>query len=283
MYDSIGMRDMDDKITPPEAPGRYARQTALPVIGEEGQRRLNAATALVVGCGALGSTQAAWLARAGVGRLLLVDRDIVELHNLHRQMLYNEQDARASLPKVVAAASRLLTINSDVCVESTVDFITAENVIGFVRQADVVLDAADNAPTRYLVNDACVREGKPWIYGGVMGTRGATMTVRPRQGPCLRCVFDDPESIMSEPCATFEVLSTIVGWVAALQVTEALKLLVGETPAVTRLHQMDIWSGQGGSVIARRNPRCVCCGQNRYEFLESGRGTADLQCLVDKG
>lgn len=270
------MRDIDDKTTSPEAPGRYARQTALPAIGEEGQQRLNAATALVVGCGALGSTQAAWLARAGVGRLLLVDRDIVELHNLHRQMLYNEEDARASLPKVVAAANRLRTVNSEVRVESTVDFITAENVISFVRQADVVLDAADNAPTRYLVNDACVREGKPWCYGGVMGTRGVTMAVRPRQGPCLRCVFDDPASIMSEPCATYGVLSTIVGWVAALQVTEALKLLVGETPAVTRLHQMDIWSGQGSSAIARRNPQCVCCGQNRYEFLEaSARGSGE--------
>ena len=140
---------------------RYARQTALPVIGEEGQRRISSATALVVGCGALGSTQAAWLARAGVGRLLLVDRDSVELHNLHRQMLYDEEDARARRPKVLAAANRLRAVNSDVRVEPTVDFVTAENVVRFVRQADVVLDAADNAATRYLVNDACVREDKP--------------------------------------------------------------------------------------------------------------------------
>ncbi|MDD4101900.1 MAG: HesA/MoeB/ThiF family protein [Kiritimatiellae bacterium] len=265
------MSDGNEKTVAPETPGRYDRQTALSVIGAEGQRRINAATALVVGCGALGSTQAAWLARAGVGRLLLVDRDIVELHNLHRQMLYNEEDARASLPKVVAAANRLRTVNSGVCVEPTVDFVTAENVISFVRQADVVLDATDNPATRYLVNDACVREDKPWMYGGVMGTRGVTMAIRPRQGPCLRCVFDDPASVMSEPCSTYGVLSTIVGWVAALQVTAALKLLIGETPAITRLHQMDIWSGQGSSAVARRNPQCFCCGQNRYEFLDAAQ------------
>lgn len=263
------MHEISYKAASADSLDRYARQTALPVIGEEGQRRINASTALVVGCGALGSTQAAWLARAGVGRMLLVDRDIVELHNLHRQMLYDEDDARARLPKVVAAANRLRSVNSEVCVEPTVDFVTAQNVIGFVRQADVVLDAADNAATRYLLNDACVREGKPWMYGGVMGTRGVAMAIFPQQGPCLRCVFDDPVSVMSEPCATFGVLSTIVGWVAALQVTQALKLLAGGTPALTRLHQLDIWSGQGGSAIARRNPQCVCCGQNRYEFLDT--------------
>ncbi|MDD4621751.1 MAG: HesA/MoeB/ThiF family protein [Kiritimatiellae bacterium] len=258
------MSDIDEKLA---ASGRYARQTALSMIGTEGQRRISAATALVVGCGALGSTQAAWLARAGVGRLLLVDRDIVETHNLHRQMLYDGEDARARRPKVVAAANRLRAVNPEVCVEPTVDFVTAENVIGLVRQADVVLDAADNAATRYLVNDACVREGKPWMYGGVMGTSGAAMAVIPRKGPCLRCVFHDPASVMSGPCATFGVLSTIVGWVAAMQVTAALKLLVGAPPDPARLHRFDIWSGHGSSAIARRDQRCVCCGQNRYEFL----------------
>jgi molybdopterin/thiamine biosynthesis adenylyltransferase len=263
------MSDIGDKFEAPEAPDRYARQVALPVIGAEGQRRISAATALVVGCGALGSTQAAWLARAGVGRLLLIDRDIVELHNLHRQMLYDEEDARTRLPKVVAAANRLRTVNSGVCVEPTVDFVTAQNVVGLVRRADVVLDAADNAAVRYLVNDACVREGKPWIYGGVMGTSGAAMAIIPQEGPCLRCVFCDPASAMSEPSATFGVLPTIVGWVAAMQVTAALKLLIGEPPSPVRLHRLDIWSGQGSSAIARRDPQCVCCGGKRYEFLET--------------
>ena len=259
-----------------EAPAadRYARQAALDEIGAEGQRRIGGASVLIVGCGALGSHLAEWAARAGVGRLILVDRDVLELHNLQRQVLFTEEDVRARLPKAVAAARRLREINSAIRIDEAVEDVTPENVAGFVRQADVVLDGTDNFLTRYLLNDAAVREGRPWIYGGVLGTEGTVMAVRPGEGPCLRCVFDEPPDAGAfATCEMRGVLGTMVGWVAALQVTEALKLLVGAAAEETRLHAMDIWKGRAVSARVRRNAACVCCGQRRFEYLDAERGS----------
>ena len=254
---------------------RYARQAALAVIGPAGQQRLAASTVLVVGCGALGSTQAELCARAGVGSLVLVDRDIVELSNLHRQSLFTEQDVHDRLPKAAAAERRLREINSEIEIEGLVVDLTAANVVELIRRADVVLDGTDNFETRYLLNDASVREGKPWVYGGVLGTEGLVLPVDPGTGPCLRCVFPEPPDGRGLPtCETLGVLNAAVAWVAALQVVEALRRLTGAPPAPPELRALDVWRGWVSSVKAPRAEDCPCCGQRRFEFLEQGRGSS---------
>jgi molybdopterin-synthase adenylyltransferase len=254
---------------------RYARQAALAVIGPAGQQRLSTSTVLVVGCGALGSTQAELCARAGVGSLVLVDRDIVELSNLHRQSLFCERDVRDRLPKAAAAERRLRDINSEIRVEGIVADLTAANVVELIRRVDLVLDGTDNFETRYLLNDAAVREGKPWIYGGVLATEGMVLPVDPGSGPCLRCVFPEPPAGHGAPtCETLGVLNATVAWVAALQVVEALRRLTGATPVPAELRALDVWRGWISSVKAPRDEDCPCCGQRRFEFLEEGRGSS---------
>jgi len=265
---------------PPENAGppsgsRYARQAALEVIGTAGQAALSRSTVLIVGCGALGSTQAELLARAGVGRLILVDRDVLEWHNLQRQLLFDERDVRERMPKAAAAARRLRAINSEIEIEARVIDVTATNVVELLRPADVVIDGTDNFETRYLLNDAAVQAGKPWVYGGVLGTDGTVMTVRPGSGPCLRCLFPDPpEGHRLPTCETRGVLNTAVAWVAALQVTEALKLLVRDPAAEFRLHAVDVWRGTVHTVAVQRHDACPCCGARRFEFLSGERGSS---------
>ena len=254
---------------------RYARQSVLGVIGDAGQEKLQAATVLVVGCGALGSTQAELMARAGVGRLILVDRDVLELHNLQRQLLFDEQDVRDRLPKAVAAARRLRAINAAITIEDVVADVTAGTIADLMRPADLIIDGTDNFETRYLLNDAAVKEGKPYVYGGVLATEGAVMAVRPGRGPCLRCIFPDPPDARNLPtCETQGVLNTAVVWVAALQVTEMIKLLLHPAGTDFKLHALDVWSGTARAFEARRDENCVCCGQRRYEFLSGERGSA---------
>lgn len=267
---------MSEAVRAPVLPGeRYARQVALEVIGPAGQERLARSSLLILGCGALGSTQAELAARAGVGKLTVVDRDVVELHNLQRQSLFDEQDVRERLPKAAAAERRLRLINSEIAVEGLVTDVTAANVLELVRGADLVLDATDNFETRYLLNDAAVREGKPWVYGGVLGTEGLVMAVRPGQGPCLRCVFPEPpQGHLVPTCETLGVLNTAVAWVAALQVTEALRLLCGAPQTEPCLRSLDIWRGSLRSVAVQQSEACLCCGERRFQFLDEGRGTS---------
>jgi adenylyltransferase/sulfurtransferase len=267
--------DKDSSFGDATSAGRYARQVALEEIGRAGQQTIFRSTILVVGCGALGSAQAELLARAGIGRLILVDRDVLELNNLQRQLLFDERDVRERLPKSMAAARRLKAINSEITVEAAVVDVTARNVEDLLRSADLALDGTDNIETRYLLNDAAIRAGKPWIYGGVLGTAGAVMAVRPGDGPCLRCLFEEPPDAGGQPtCATQGVLNTAVAWVAALQVTEALKLLVGDPAAEFKLHTLDVWRGSVGSIAVQRRDSCVCCGQRRFEFLNAERGSS---------
>lgn len=262
---------------------RYGRQAALEAIGPEGQARLGASAVLIAGCGALGSAQAELLARAGVGRLVVVDRDVVELHNLQRQLLFDERDAAERAPKAVAAARRLRAINSEIAVEAVVADVTAANVAGLVGQADVVLDGTDNFETRYLLNDACVKLGTPWVYGGVLGTDGVVMTVRPGAGPCLRCLFPEPpEAAAAFTCEVAGVLGAAVAWVAAAQVTEALRLLVEAAPRAASIRSLDAWDGAITAVGVARDPACPCCGHGRYEFLDGARGqTTTVLCGRD--
>ncbi len=265
-------------MTPTEPPvfgGRYARQAVLPMIRAEGQQRLADSTLLIVGCGALGSVQAELTARAGVGRLIVVDRDILELHNLPRQLLFTEQDVRDRLPKAEAAARRLRAINSEIIIDPVTTDVTPANVEELVQQADLVLDGTDNFETRYLLNDCCVKLGKPWVYGGVLGSDGTVLAVRPGRGPCLRCLFHEPPDASIMPtCETAGVLNTAVMWVAALEVTEALKILVADPAAQFQLHAFDIWRGTRTSITPTQNPDCDCCVKRQFEFLAGKRGSS---------
>lgn len=274
-----------DTPTPENDPSgaRYARQTMLAKLGQAGQDKLTASTVLVVGCGSLGSVQAEFLARAGIGRLLLADRDIVELSNLPTQILYDERDVKERLPKAEAAARRLRLVNSGIRIEPVIADVTAANAADLVAQADLVLDATDNFETRYLINDAAVRAGKPWIYGGVLGTDGMVLAVRPGLGPCLRCLFEEPPAMGSVPtCSSFGVLNTAVAWVAALQVTEALKILTGSGRDDFKFHNLDVWHGSVDAATAERRENCPCCGQRRFDFLDSRRGSSAAAVLCGR-
>jgi molybdopterin-synthase adenylyltransferase len=260
---------------------RYSRQILFQGIGEQGQQRLLDGTAVVVGCGALGAVQIETLARAGVGRLRLVDRDVVELSNLHRQILYTEDDAVQGLPKAVAAERRVRAINSDVAVEGIVEDVRASNVERLFEGADVVVDATDNFETRFLLNDAAVKLGVPWIYGAVVGGGGLTMTIRPGVTPCLRCVFEEMPAPGSGPtCDTAGVILPAVAVVASIQAAEAIKLLSGRVDLLHGgIQQVDVWEnrfttiGLGG---LRERGNCPTCARGEYEFLSSEAGQSAI-------
>ena len=252
---------------------RYSRQVVLPQIGNAGQRALLRSRVLVLGCGALGTHIAELAIRAGIGEVRLVDRDVVELTNLQRQVLFDEGDVEARLPKAVAAARKLSRINSAALVEPKVLDVTGRNLEALLDGVAVVLDGTDGFETRYLVNDACVKHGIPWVYAGVIGTSGMTLTVVPGRGPCLRCVLPDPPEPGSFPtCDTAGVLNTAPALMAALQVTEAVKLLLGREETHHALISFDMWSREIDSVRLERDPDCPACGHRRFEFLEAEDG-----------
>jgi adenylyltransferase/sulfurtransferase len=249
---------------------RYIRQTIFRGVGEEGQRKLLAAQALVVGCGALGTAIANLLARAGVGHITIIDRDFIELNNLQRQTLYDEEDLRQNLPKAVAAANKLRLINSEITVEAIVEDLNYENVERLVKAADIVLDGTDNFETRYLLNDVCVKLGKPWIYSGVIAAYGVSSTIVPGDTPCFRCLFPDPPPPGTTPtCDTAGIVGPIVGMMGAFAVGEAMKLLTGQGKLNRGLLSMDLWQLTFDRLpIEDRQPDCPCCGLRNFEFLD---------------
>ncbi len=256
---------------PPNLTDRYSRQLLLNEIGEQGQQRLAESSALIVGCGALGSTIAQSLVRAGVGRVRLVDRDVVELSNLHRQILYDEWDAAAKVPKAKAALARLSRINSSTQLEAEVASYSPHNAESLSADVSIVLDGTDNLEARYIINDACVKQGKPWVYGGAVGTGGVMLPIVPEQGPCLRCLFEEPPPAGSVPtCDTVGVLGTAPILIGALQATAALKLLVGDRSQVGWLTQLDLWTGHHSRVRTKRREACPTCQQRQFEFLTAG-------------
>jgi molybdopterin/thiamine biosynthesis adenylyltransferase len=255
---------------------RYNRQTLFSAIGPQGQKNICAATAVVAGCGALGSVIANALARAGVGNLRLIDRDFVEESNLHRQVLFDEQDCREHMPKAAAAERKLKLINSAVNVTALVTDIHPANVEELLQGAGVVVDGTDNFETRFVLNDACVKHGIPWVYGGAVGSAGMTMTILPGQTPCLRCVFSAPPPHGSAPtCETAGILGPLPGVIGSWEAAEALKICAGRRDAVNAcLLSLDLWSGEIQRLnvsAARERGDCPCCKQHKYEFLEGGR------------
>lgn len=284
---------------------RYHRQSLLKQVGADGQRRLADRAALIIGCGALGTVALDALARAGVGMLIVVDRDLVEVTNLQRQTLFDEQDAADRTPKAIAAAERIGRINSRVDVVPIVGDVSASSIERLfdlhaarrlasderasfdqgvtsedeqqppqlARLVDVVLDCTDNFQTRYLINDACVKHHVPMVYAGAIATGGMTMTCVPGITPCLRCVFPtppDPASVAT--CDTVGVLGPAAGVVANLQAAEALKLLLGRADETNRsLREVDVWTGlmRSLNVSKARDAGCPCCGKREFEFLNA--------------
>jgi adenylyltransferase/sulfurtransferase len=251
---------------------RYSRQVLFDGIGKEGQIRLRESRALIVGCGALGSAQAEALARAGVGTLRIADRDFVESSNLQRQTMFTERDASERLPKAIACASHMREINSEITVEAEIVDVNHSNIERLISDCDVVLDGTDNFSTRYLINDACVKHNVRWIYGAAVGSYGVTMTIRPHEGPCLRCIFPEPPPAAGAPtCDTAGVIMPIISVVAAVQVTEALKLLTGHLENLHKsLMQFDVWRNEWRRIGAdERAADCLSCGLGRFDSLEA--------------
>jgi adenylyltransferase/sulfurtransferase len=251
---------------------RYSRQVLFREIGREGQQKLLNSRVLLVGCGALGAAQAEMLARAGVGKLRIVDRDFVELTNLQRQTLFKESDAADRLPKAAAAKARIAEINSQIDVDAIIADVNNSNVEQLIDGCDLVIDGTDNFQIRYLLNDACVKNNTTWIYGAAVSSYGTTMTIIPGEGPCLRCIFDEmPDAGSSPTCDTAGVIMPIVITVAATQVSEAFKLLVGDETSLHRsLIQFDLWANDRQQIkLSDPNPDCKCCGKHIFEFLDA--------------
>lgn len=286
---------------------RYARQMRYPPLAVEGQMRLLASRALVVGCGALGSVIANTLARAGVGKLRLVDRDFLELNNLQRQVLYDEEDVAAGLPKAIVAQHKLRKINSQIEIEAHVADVDHTNIQRLCEGVDCIVDGTDNFETRFLINDAALKLRLPWVYGGCIGAEGQTLTILPGETPCLRCLMPEPPPPGSTPtCDSAGILGTIIGVIASMQANEALKILSGHREAISRTWNVfDLWdstarqikldsfhperdcpacsgrefpwlSGQRGSQTA------ILCGRNSVQLSFPGRGAISLDDLAAK-
>ncbi len=254
---------------------RYSRQILFNGIGAAGQRRLLQSRALIVGCGALGSAQAESLARAGVGKLRIADRDFVEASNLQRQTMFTERDASERIPKAIAAANHIREINAEIEVEPEIADVNHSNIERLVEDCDVVLDGTDNFATRYLINDACVKHEINWVYGAAVGSYGVTMTVQPHQTPCLRCVFAEAPPAASAPtCDTAGVIMPIISVVAAVQVAETLKLLTGQSESLHRsLMQFDVWRNEWRKINpGPPSPDCPTCGRGNFATLEAAAG-----------
>ncbi|MBZ5641701.1 MAG: ThiF family adenylyltransferase [Acidobacteriia bacterium] len=262
----------------PKTYERYSRQILFGEIGEAGQQRLLDSSAVIVGCGALGTALANLLVRAGVGKLRIVDRDFVEPSNLQRQTLFEESDAAEALPKAVAAERRLRAINSGVSVEGVVADVSPKNAEELLRGFPLILDGTDNFETRFLLNDVAVHLHVPWIYAAVVASYGVTLTVRPEKTACLACALESggaaegengsrAHSGAEDTCDTIGVIGAAAGVIASIEAAEAIKLLLGK-PAGGRLLSFDVWTGRFQSVRVARDPACRACAHHDFRYLE---------------
>jgi adenylyltransferase/sulfurtransferase len=259
---------------------RYSRQTAFAPLGAAGQERLAAGRAAVIGCGAVGSTIAEILVRAGVGFVRLVDRDVVDLSNLPRQSLFDQEDVARAMPKAAAAAEKLRRINSAARIEPVVAHVGPRSIEHLISEVDLVLDGTDNFAARFLLNDAAVKHGRPWIFGAALAAHGMMMVVRPGRTPCLRCVLGEAPPPGSVPtCEDEGILASTVRVVAALECVEAIKLLTGQADALEkRLIDVDLWAGRWdarGIDRLRGHGHCPACEQGRFEYLDGPPGPRD--------
>ncbi len=258
---------------------RYSRQILFAPIGRQGQERLARGGVVIVGCGALGTVQASLVARAGVGRLRLVDRDYVEESNLQRQFLFDEEDAARRLPKAVAAERKLRSVNSEIQIEGVVADLTARNAEELVRGFNLILDGTDNFETRYLLNDLSLKLRIPWIYGAVVGSQGVTMTVLPGRTACLACVLPKPPQGAQETCDTVGVIGSAAAWTASLEATEGLKILLGrENELHGALLSYDIWKNRGQRIRPQRDAECRACGQEDFAYLRDAASHPTVLC-----
>lgn len=252
---------------------RYSRQILFSGIGEQGQERILASSAVLVGCGALGTVLANLLVRAGVGRLRIIDRDFVEPSNLQRQTLFDESDAREVLPKAVVAERRLGAANSGPKIEGRVVDLTPKNARQLLSGFDVILDGTDNFEARLLINDASLALDIPWVYGAAVGSYGVTLTIRPGQTPCLACLLESGEAARTigadATCDTAGILNAAASVIASIEAAEALKILAGKSEALHgRLVSCDVWSGRFQSIRIARNPACRACARREFTYLE---------------
>ena len=263
---------------------RYSRQELFTGIGPAGQQAIRRARVTVIGCGALGTVLADTMVRAGVAALTVVDRDYLEMSNLHRQSLFDEEDVRRGLPKAAAAQARLRAINAEVEVRGVVADLSAENAPELLAGADLVLDGTDNFETRFLVNDVCVRAGVPWVYGACVGAYGLALLVRPHVTPCLRCLLEEMPAAGSGPtCDTAGVVAPIVHVIAGVQGAEALKMLAGRTESLLPgIVTVDLWQGTFEVMDLRgQPPSCPACTQGRYDYAEATAQGAAVLCGRD--
>lgn len=258
---------------------RYSRQIRFEPIGERGQEAIRNASVCIIGCGALGSFQAESLARAGVGKLALIDRDYVDFSNLQRQWLYEERDARDEVPKAIAAARRISTLNSDIHVHPVVGDVTPSNIEELTEGFDLLLDGTDNFETRYLINDLSVKRGIPWIYGAAIGSYGVAMPIVPERGPCFRCVYPEAPTGVLATCDVNGIISPTTATVASWQVSMALRLIVGWSNFSCRIQSFDVWAGTSRSIVAgERDPACPVCAKHEFQHLEGQRTSPVSLC-----
>lgn len=258
---------------------RYSRQILFSEIGEQGQRKLRDSRVVLIGCGALGTVIANNLVRAGIGELKIIDRDFVELNNLQRQILFDEEDVKRNIPKAIAAVEKLKKINSQVKLEAMVADVNFTNVEALVEGAKLLVDGTDNFEVRFLLNDASVKANIPWIYGSCVGSYGLTMNIIPGKTPCFRCLFETaPLPGMAPTCDTAGVISPIVNIIAAIETAEAIKYLTGKFKVLNKdLITIDVWEGsfEKFNINGRKDKfDCPCCKQRKFEFLEAKQGSS---------
>ncbi|MUV39634.1 Sulfur carrier protein ThiS adenylyltransferase [Lentibacillus sp. JNUCC-1] len=255
---------------------RYSRQMLFPPIGDKGQQQLANSRVLIVGAGALGTVAANHMVRAGIGWVRIVDRDFVELSNLQRQMLYDEEDVKQTLPKAIAAKNKLEQMNSTVKIEAFVNHVSSENIMTLIKDMDVVIDGTDNFATRHLLNDACFKVGIPFSYGGVVSSRGMTAFFRPGVTCCLRCRIKEGAQT-GETCDTAGVISPVVDMVASQQSTDVLKYLTGHDEQIDQtLRTFDLWYNQHFAFkFSKPDDHCPTCQQKQYPALNSDQLTKE--------
>ena len=262
---------------------RYSRQMLLPQIGRAGQEKLLASTVVLVGCGALGTAIADGLARAGVGHLKIVDRDYIELSNLQRQTLFDQEDIARGLPKAVAAVEKLCKVNADIKLEALVTHLNASNITDILSDVDLVVDGTDNFEARFLINDACLKYNLPWVYGAVITTYGVTMSIVPHRAACLRCLLREKPLPGTVPTAdTAGVLGPAPSVIGALEVSQALKLLLDDGHEFCgHLTQIDVWTGEWLQIQVEQDPECPACGLRQYTYLEPEMNSAANKAAAD--